>query len=543
MDESASNSSLYIFKLLLFVFSCVISVISFEDFYYRYNAPKWAVFDLFCILLFIFSIYFSPRVRVNFISTIIGLLTLYMLMTLLWSPNKFEGVLFVFRFLAFALSIFIVVSIVPKCKLVEILTDSVFYSSIIFCAVIIYERYWLALPYTSQSFSPIGFVNYLGHVLNIWIPVLVLSIYNRRNSTVFLLLGLASLLVLMNLLVESLIRGTILGLLVAEIIVLFAVLLKTKKFQFKYLSILVAFSCTLVTFNLIENSGLSTLRGEITSIQEMDTGRETIFSNTIDMVKDNPLGVGVNNFEYIHQKYARAGTPDASPYISNMKVLRTPYNIVLKFYSELGFLGGSLFLILFSMVVIRAFLNFLKGGFVDAWIFIAVFALCFHAMFSSVFLTPVSLFFSIPLFAVVFSRESLNGIQPMNMRWIWIIVPFVFLLACLSIAKITSANLTAKGYRMGNTELVEKSLELNPYDYFTSLRLYSLYLIKEGNKEQALQSLERAINLYPYNIYMLIKAGDVASQLGLNDKAEEYKKRALDIYPNYYQAKLINKGA
>ncbi|KZN46903.1 hypothetical protein N476_03130 [Pseudoalteromonas luteoviolacea H33] len=417
--------------------------------------------------------------------------------------------------------------------------DSVFYSSILFCIVIIYNRYWLAIPYSNANFSPIGFVNYLGQVLNIWIPILVLSIYNRRKSKVYFLLGLASLLVLMNLLLESLTRGTILGLLAAEMIVLFILLLKTKKLPLKYLSVSVAFLCAVVTFNLMKISGLSTLKGQINSIQELNTGRENVFSNTVDMIKDNPLGVGVNNFEYTHQKYAKAGTPNASPYVSDMRILTSPYNILLKFYSELGFLGGSLFLILFGMVFIKALLNLLKGVFIDAWIFMAVFSLYFHAMFSSVFLTPVSLFFSTLLFAVVFSRESISEAKPIGMRLEWIVVPLILLLGYLSFIKTVSANLTAKGYRVGNTELVEKSFELNPHDYFTSLRLYELYLMKEGNKQQALASLERAINLYPYNIYMLIKAGEVASQLGLSDKAEEYKQRALDIYPNNPQAKLI----
>ncbi|WP_155250727.1 O-antigen ligase family protein [Pseudoalteromonas luteoviolacea] len=541
-DSYLSKSA--VLKMLVVIFSCVISVVNFGGFYYQYNYPKWVVFDSFCILLVIYAIRSLPSIKLNVIGFAIGFLALYMLITLAWAPNIFESALFICRFLAFTLSIYILISSFSKEKLLSVMTDSVFYASIVFSAATIYERYWLGNAYSSSNFSPIGFVNYLGHVLNIWIPILVLSIYNKRKSLPHLLLGLISLAFLMHLLVESNTRGTILGLLFAEIIVICVILLKTKKVPIKYFSISAAFLGAVVSYSAIDELGFSKLETQLKLIQSLDTGRDKLFLNTIDMIKDNPYGVGVNNFEYIHQKYAKAGTEESSPYITELSILRTPYNILLKFYSELGFIGGSLFLVIFGLVFIQALHNLLKGDYIDAWIFMAVFSLYFHSMFSSVFLTPVSLFFSILLFSFLLSRRGffIKSAVSFRIEPVFLCLPLVIFLGYLSTLKTVSGNLTSTGYRIGDTDKVQSALDMNPHDYFAALRLFDLYLIKERNAEQALKSLEHAIKLYPYNLYMLIRAAEASAQLGLNNKAEMYKARALAINPNNTQALSVNTG-
>jgi O-antigen ligase len=61
------------------------------------------------------------------------------------------------------------------------------------------------------------------------------------------------------------------------------------------------------------------------------------------MTIDNPIGVGINNFEYFHPKYAKPGTAAASTMVNEHSILRTPHNLILKLYSELGYFGGSIF--------------------------------------------------------------------------------------------------------------------------------------------------------------------------------------------------------
>lgn len=63
--------------------------------------------------------------------------------------------------------------------------------------------------------------------------------------------------------------------------------------------------------------------------------RIIMYMNTVRMILDNPLGVGLNNFEYIHPLYGQAGTPMASPFMNEAEILKQPHNFYLKSISEL----------------------------------------------------------------------------------------------------------------------------------------------------------------------------------------------------------------
>ncbi|KZW98487.1 hypothetical protein JL49_22995 [Pseudoalteromonas luteoviolacea] len=536
------SSYAYFLKILSIFLSCLIVVVSTDAFFYQYNTPKWIVFDTFSIVILSFFTYYSRTLKVSVIGFLIAFLVLSMSVTIVWAPNKFEALLFVLRFTVFIISICALINLLTSEQILNLLLECIYFSSLIFCIAVIYQRYWLDTPYGFLNFSPIGFVNYLGQVLNIWIPILVLAIYKSRHSIIKMVLGGISLLVMMNLLVESNTRGTILGLLGAELLVLLVLLVKKKRLPLKYITITAVFGVAVVTFSVAESNGFSKLQHQILSIKELNSGRETVFRNTLDMIVQNPAGVGVNNFEYIHQKYAKMGTSESSPYVSNYSILPSPYNIILKFYSESGFLGGSLFLVLFGWFFAQSLMNFLKGAIVDAWIFMAVFSLFFHAMFSSVFLTPVSLFFSLILFSVVVSRSELsNGVFSLSKKLVaGVCLSLIFLTGFVTVIKSTSSYLSKAGYKSGDTQKVEKSLEINPYNYISAMRLVELYLYKEGDQQEALNSVEYVLSIYPYNVDMLINASSIALQLGLNEKSEYYKKRVLEIYPHNERVSGLN---
>nr|WP_247684645.1 O-antigen ligase family protein [Pseudoalteromonas luteoviolacea] len=465
-----------------------------------------------------------------------------MLITIVWSPNKFEALLFATKFFVFTIAVYTFSSLLTRDQVLNLLIDCVYFSSLCFCVAVIYQRYWQGVPYSNVNFSPIGFVNYLGQVLNIWIPILVLAIYKNRHSVIKVVTGGISLIVLVHLLVESNTRGTILGLLGAELLVLLVLLVKNKRFPLKYITISAMFGAAVVTFSIAQSNGFSKFQYQVLTIKELNSGRETVFRNTIDMIAQNPAGIGVNNFEYIHQKYAKMGTPESSPYVSNYSILPTPYNIILKLTSELGLLGGSMFLVLLSWLFIQSFMSFLKGNVVDVWVFMAVFSVLFHAMFSSVFLTPVSLFFSLLLFSVVISRaKSTKTIFFISRQAVaGLCLSLIFLTVILSVIKSTSSYLTNLGYKLGDTQKVEKALEINPYNYIAAMRLVELYLYKEGDQREALNRVEYVLSIYPYNVDMLIKASEIALELELNDKSEYYKEKVLEIYPDNERIKHLD---
>ncbi|KZN65060.1 hypothetical protein N478_03360 [Pseudoalteromonas luteoviolacea S4060-1] len=540
--RSGLPSYVNLLKILTISLSCLIVVVSADVFYYQYNTPKWLVFDVFSIAILLFLIYSSRSVKVTVIGVLIALLLLNMLITIAWSPNKFEALLFALRFFVFIMAIYAFASLLTREQMLNLLIDSIYYSSVFFCVAVLYQRYWQGAPYSDVNFSPIGFVNYLGQVLNIWIPILVLAIYKNRHSVIKVVIGSISLLVLMHLLIESNTRGTVLGLLGAELIVLLVLLVKNKRFPLKYITISAMFGAAVMTFSMAQSNGFSKLQHQVLTIKELNSGREMVFRNTLDMIAQNPAGVGVNNFEYSHQKYAKMGTPESSPYVSNYSILPSPYNIILKLTSELGLLGGSIFVVLLSWFFIQSFMSFLKGTVVDTWVFMAVFSVLFHAMFSSVFLTPVSLFFSLLLFSVVISRaKSTKPVFLISRQAVaGLCLSLISITVILSVIKSTSSYLTNSGYKLGDTQKVEKALDINPYNYIAAMRLVELYLYKERDQRKALSRVEYVLGIYPYNVDMLIKASTIALELELNDKSEYYKDKVLEIYPDNERIKHLD---
>ena len=137
------------------------------------------------------------------------------------------------------------------------------------------------------------------------------------------------------------------------------------------------------------------------------TKREALFRNTFEMALENPKGVGVNNFEYLHPKYANLDTRP-SPYVSDSTILRTPHNISLKMFSEVGYIGGIVFILIVLSILWSGLKSAYFGTYTEKWLFVALFALLFHAHFSAVFLTPGSLFFAVLLFSFSFAVYSVG---------------------------------------------------------------------------------------------------------------------------------------
>ncbi|OCQ21140.1 hypothetical protein A7985_10905 [Pseudoalteromonas luteoviolacea] len=513
--------------------SCVISVISIDVFFDIFSGPKWVVFDSLLTIILSFFIFKSKKIKVGSLGLLTCALTFYMFLSSLWAPNVFEAVSFSLRFACFSLAIFIISSSFNKDEVLKILVDGVFYSSIVFCSVLIFERYIVGKAYSVTDFSPIGFINYLGQVLNVWIPILILSIYMHRNSKVRLIAGVLSTAILMNLLLESGTRGAILGLLCAEVCILLVLLVKTKKFPVKYMAVSAGLLVSVGTFTMLKDLGPEMLQGHVNSIKNLETGRETVFANTADMIVDNPHGVGAGNFQYIHPKYAKMGTEQTSPYLSEYGILVSPYNIILKFYSELGVLFGSVFLIVLSSVFYISFKNFLFGNYVDTWVFMAVFSLCFHAMFSSVFLTPVSLLFSMLLFSVVLSRAKYSVKKLIVKRSVFIVLSIGLALSILFIrsAEVGSNYLANLGLKIGDTQMVERAIEINGYNHRALLGASFLYLHKEQDLKATLNSLENTLEVYPYMLFSMVQAAEISYKLGDFERFKRYKNKVLEIYP------------
>ncbi|MDK1310617.1 O-antigen ligase family protein [Pseudoalteromonas ardens] len=497
--------------VLIILVSVLISIVSSDAFFYKFDVPKWIVFDLFICASLAYAYIKKVDIEISRLGWLCIALLLLMFVSLLHAVNHYEGAAFILRYVGSVLLSYYLLKNVWHRYGVELLFDIVIFSSIIFSLFYIESRINHYELIHVTAFSSFGFVNNLGQVLNIWLPVLVAAILYQGKLNARSVLGTLSFIVCISALLESGTRGTILGLFLGEAILFLLVLNKLKRQAFTYLVITASLIVGGVAYSHLSDG----MNEKLQSIKNLETGRTELFANTFDMILDKPLGVGVNNFEYIHPKYAKLGTEEKSPMVGEKMVLKTPHNILLKFYSETGWLGGVVFSAILALILFKSMVNAYYGNQSDRWLLVAVVSTLFHSLFTALFLTPGSLFFATLLFSfVLYRNKALVGEKTASMQFI----SFNFLPVLLIIyAGFFSTNHLANyyahtGYVSGNQVYMQRSFELNPYD---SKALFDYYVLQRHfykDNEKALSALERFLPLYPYHTGGLLASAELMIQ-------------------------------
>lgn len=535
-------------RALILLAGMLICTIHINQFYYSYDTPKWFIFD---VLLSLFIIRLWPKeqpLAISYLGTIALLTIFFSAFSLFYAPNLMMGIEFIMRFFLIFVSGYLLINKYNKYQILHLLLNTVVLSAFIFSLTFIIERYALKQSYNVGSFSPIGFMNNTGQVFNIWIPCLVLYIFLNRHHYLKVMAASSILLFIVSLLMEAGTRGSIIGLALGELAVFTIMLFQNRKKAIYFLSItlLLASGMTLYKFSDDFNNGR--LSGKITamsnSISDSSGQRIEMFKNTWNMTLDNPMGVGINNFEYIHPKYGKPGTTKASPYINEHQILRTPHNIVLKLYSELGLLGGSLFLLLLTYLFFTSLYNAIKGSLIDKWLFVAATATFFHSLVSAVFLTPASLFFAGLLFTVILKRFSelktqkviLKLESPPFIKWSYLAIPL------MSICIITSAYFANQGRIHFNASDLKLALQLNPYNERALFNLSNVYYRRHKNTMASLETIERMLQIYPYHLAALYIKSERQFQLGRIAQAKESIEFLLGVYPSYQKAQRLRQA-
>lgn len=532
-------------RWLLILAGVCVSSLHIKQFYYSHDTLKWFTFD---VLLSLFVIINWPKkmlFKLTPLFILIMAIAAYMVLSLIWAPNKMMGVEFVYRFLLVATTGYVLLENINKYHLLPLLLDIVVISAFVFCVQFIVERHILELPYNVGSYSPIGFMNNSGQVFNIWIPALVLFTFLNRNNYFKVTLAVGLLLCVVSILMEAATRGTIIGLALGELVVFSIMLVQNRKRALYFLSITLLLSSGLIiyqTFDALKNGKLSSKIAAFEQGISASTGRRIdMFQNTAEMALDNPLGVGVNNFEYIHPKYAKPGTEKASPHVNEHTILRTPHNIILKMYSELGWVGGTLFLLLLGWIFCCSVYNAIKGSLVDKWLLVAVTAVLFHSMVSAVFLTPASLFFSFILFTLVISRtQVLRELRPVEtikipraVRFSWVLVPV------LSCAVMVSEFYAYHGRIQFDGALLNRAIQLNPYNDRAWYTLSHVKYRRERNLRESLGAIDHFLQINPYHLAGLYIQSERRFQVGDKRQAMESVELLLGIYPSYKKAQRL----
>ena len=541
----------HIYRILLIVFSVLISTVSSDLFYYKHDTVKWLLFDVFSALSL--CIFLNMKKPIVFSKTTMLAMTLALIMCLsiLWAPNKFASIEYILRFLGFLISIYVLREIFTKEELLKLVLNIVFLSALDFSLVFFAERYILETPYNKGNFSPFGFTNNAGQVFNIWIPLLVINTYVLRKHKLKCALSLITLLSVVVILMEAGTRGTILGLTIGELVVFFIMLKQDKKKAIWFLSISLLLVISIATYHLVEPLRKARVVAQMNYLSMGTTKREALFRNTFEMALENPKGVGVNNFEYLHPKYANLDTRP-SPYVSDSTILRTPHNISLKMFSEVGYIGGIVFILIVLSILWSGLKSAYFGTYTEKWLFVALFALLFHAHFSAVFLTPGSLFFAVLLFSLILIRNN-NSVRktpqaetetlaikvgdfPVLMK---IVLLCLFtLIPCLNIA---SKYYAAIGARSFSKAPLEVAIKINPYNERALYDLAQVEMRRYKNPSAAESHLKHFLQINPNHIGGLINLARVHFQLHNYNAAQARVDYLLNFYPNYEPAKRLQR--
>ncbi|MDP2575239.1 O-antigen ligase family protein [Vibrio penaeicida] len=468
-----------------------------------------------------------------------------MVTSFVWSSHVYAGIEFLFRFALFGLSFSLLVTIYNREQRKNLLLSSSVLSATLFSITFFIER-WMNIPVNNGAFTPIGFTNNAGHIFNIWIPALCYIAWCNRFRFLCLLGVSFVLLSVLHVLNISHIRTTVIALALGGLVFLFLQsrrLLKRGKLSLRIplviigIASLVGYSTSQLSFALPH-----TLSASFSAIEEpLDSYRPRLnmVLNSWDMLKENPFGVGANNFEFQHPEFAKVGTHQASEFVSEKQILKTPHNFLAKVFTELGWIGGILFLLLYLWLIVKAFQLVIAEP-NRWWIFIALFAFLTHSLLSQVFLSPMSYIFAILLFAALIrDKKEVTIAKPSNKTVLSSVAIFALIVPALSFMTTVSHFYHYQGASNQNIEKLVKSVSIYPGNEAAWLELSMAYFYGPKDLDSAIAASESFLSLNPNHIYgrhfygmLLVYNKDCA-------KAVQTLGGLLKYYPSYKKAEHL----
>jgi len=529
-----------IFYKLLFSIVLILLPIAYNEnlFLYKFNDIKFFLYDFFVIFLIPYYLKYKNTYNLSILFFSIIIFILLMLLSLYQSVNLGSSVIYILRFVNTILFINLLYDLFKSKKITLKYIGNLFLITFfIFSIFFIYGTFYSNFFHMPSAFSSIGHFNYTGHILNIAIPFLILNFYIQKNKTIKLL-SIFTALLLVNILILSSSRGSIFGLISSEFVIIIYLFIKNKKIiYYPIITFLLVLSFLIyqsLAPNMIVNltSKLETFKNlndikishtnkiqNLKVVNNTSSNRFNMYLNTIDMIIDNPYGIGIDNFEYIHPKYAKVGTSSASPLLSINKILTHPHNIILKYISEIGIIGGIIFIVILLIIMKKVLSNIIynKNDIVDITIAIAFGTTLFHSMVSAVFLVPVSIFYTAILISIILYRNynQNNNKQSFKINKYFSILIYgyffinLLIFSLFYLSKYYSNQFTVQK----NYNYLPKSILYNPYNENAILKMarYQIYINK--NNILGLYYINRYLSIYPYSMIGLIEKAKIEFKL------------------------------
>ncbi|CCN36083.1 putative Lipid A core-O-antigen ligase and related enzyme [Vibrio nigripulchritudo SO65] len=533
-----------IWLVLLPITIAVTTCVHWNGYFYSHDVPKWLFIDV-LLSMFVLSNLRKLACKLSYISFLFGATAYWIVASFVWSSHVYAGIEFLFRFVLFGLSFSLLVTIYNREQRKNLLLSSSVLSATLFSITFFIER-WMNIPVNNGAFTPIGFTNNAGHIFNIWIPALCYIAWCNRFRFLWLLGVSFVLLSVLHVLNISHIRTTVIALVLGGLV--FLLLLSRHLFKRGNLSLrmplvvigialLVGYSTSQSTFALPH-----TLSASVSAIEKpLDSYRPRLnmVLNSWDMLKENPFGVGANNFEFQHPEYAKVGTHQASEFVSEKQILKTPHNFLAKVFTELGWIGGILFSLIYLWLIVKAFQLAIAEPKLW-WVFVALFAFLIHSLLSQVFLSPMSYIFAILLFAVLIrDKQEVATAERSNKVVLTSVAIFALIVPALSFMTTVSHFYHYQGVSSQNIEKLEKSVSIYPGNEAAWLELSMAYFYGPKDLDSAITASESFLFLNPNHIYgrhfygmLLVYNKDCA-------KAVQTLGGLLKYYPSYKKAEHL----
>lgn len=316
------------------------------------------------------------------------------------------------------------------------------------------------------------------------------------------------------------------SIIVAPVILYIYYLIKKLKIK-KYIYIVCLIFSAILMF--IENSNTLERIRNISITNGSFQERLVFFEDSLKAIINNPLGNGINMFQY--KLYDNASAFYDVKYIHN-SILQTSYDI--------GVIGGVVFL---SIIIYGLFIIYKGNKENKIFLLGAYISIFIHSLMDFDF--AYSIFYILLVIIVVLGSdgEQINLEKVIKIIYILILIPAIYLAIfefTLSVGKVAfinnNSNLAEEFYSIGRTLALQKDSRPT----FNLGEAYkNLYDITgdEGYIENSLEMLGEAKNINPYNpmilwnmAYIYEKLGEVEETIEIRNKVIEKEKFYIEAY-------------
>lgn len=437
----------------------------------------------------------------------------------------------------------------------------VLFSLIAIIVVLVDYVYFILKGYNPQDpyndvFSQISHVgsfatnrNLLASIFLLTFPFNIYSVYH--NSKIWKWLSVTALLLSMFIILITTSRAGIF-VLCLYLFSMFCLLLMSKFGLWKKVIIVSGlFICCAAGFYVLTKNKTFNRYDRVNTIDKFKiSDRWMFYKNTVDIIKKHPvLGVGPGNWKFENEKYHKLNTKGENGYT----IAQRPHNDFLWLASELGVLGGVLYISIFLMSLIMLVKRLTINSQNDKeFTFILIISLLGFAIISF-FDFPFERIEHLVLFSFIISfafNRNQEDFKLNNSRKI-ILASLIF---CLFTTYISFArhngevHLNKALYYKSNQQWNRVIKEINkgykehiyeidrsgtPLDWHLGLAYFNTNAI-----EKAFKSFQKAHAFSPYHLHTLNNLATCHELKGQRDEAIKYYIKALEISPKFEDASI-----